>query len=49
MGLSADEAHCTVRFSLGVHTSEEDVDYALDRIREILQDTLSAIRFVPCR
>jgi len=48
-GLTADEAHCSIRLSLGLGTTDEDVDYAVSAIRETLADTLSAIRFVPCR
>ena len=32
MGLSAEEAHCSVRFSLGAGKTEEDVDQALARL-----------------
>ena len=30
MGLSAEDAHASVRFSLGGETSEDDVDYILE-------------------
>ncbi len=49
MGLSAEDGHCAVRFSLGVATAEEDIDYALACLGEVIRDTQSAIRFVPCR
>ncbi len=49
MGLSAEHAHCTVRFSLGVATTQEDIDYALVCLGEVIRDTQSAVRFVPCR
>lgn len=49
MGLSTDEAHCTVRFSLGVGTTAEEIDYTLQCLDETLKDTASSIRFVPCR
>ncbi len=49
MGLSEEEAHCTVRFSLGMDTTEEEIDYTLSMIRLILQDYEKAIRFVSCR
>ncbi len=49
LGLEDEAAHCSVRFSLGVHNTQEDVDYCLDVMDEILQDTLSTIRFVSCR
>ena len=49
MGLTPQQAHCSVRFSLGFANSEEDVDYALDCLRELLHDAGAAVRFVPCR
>ena len=49
MGLSEEEAHCAVRFSLGATLTDEDVDYALSALAEVVHDTLSAIRFVACR
>jgi cysteine sulfinate desulfinase/cysteine desulfurase-like protein len=49
MGLSEEEAHCAVRFSLGKETTEEEIDYTLGAIRIILQDAGKAIRFVSCR
>ena len=49
MGLTPQQAHCSVRFSLGVANSEEDVDYVLDCLRELLREAGAAVRFVPCR
>ncbi len=49
MGLSAEQAHCAVRFSLGVATTQEDIDYTLACLSEVMRDTQSAVRFVPCR
>jgi cysteine desulfurase NifS len=49
MGLSEDDAHCAVRFSLGTGNNEEDIDYALERLGEVLRDTAGAIRFIGCR
>jgi len=49
MGLSSQEAHCTVRFSLGTDNSEAEIDYVLESLRELLSETRSSIRFVPCR
>jgi len=49
MGLSAQEAHCSVRFSLGTANSEEEIDYVLESLRELLGETRSLVRFVPCR
>jgi cysteine sulfinate desulfinase/cysteine desulfurase-like protein len=49
LGLSDDEAHCTVRFSLGVSTTREDIDYTVDALEELHTNKHGVIRFVPCR
>jgi cysteine desulfurase NifS len=49
MGLTPQEAHCSVRFSLGAGNTEEEIDYVLDSLRELLGETRNAIRFVACR
>jgi cysteine desulfurase NifS len=49
LGLSEDEAHCTVRFSLGISTTKEDIEYTVDAMAELLDNRLGVIRFVPCR
>jgi cysteine sulfinate desulfinase/cysteine desulfurase-like protein len=49
MGLSEEEAHCAVRFSLGKDNTEDDIDYTLACLKQALNDTFSALRFVACR
>ncbi len=49
LGLSEEEAHSTVRFSLGASTTKEDIDYTVECIKELYNDKLGVIRFVPCR
>jgi len=49
LGLSEDEAHCTVRLSLGMGTTNEDIDYAVECIKELYDNKLGIIRFIPCR
>jgi cysteine desulfurase NifS len=49
MGLNEDEAHCTVRFSLGASTTREDLDFTVECLEELYNDKLGVIRFVPCR
>jgi cysteine desulfurase NifS len=49
MGLSDEDAHCAIRLSLGVATTEEDIDYVLGRLEEIVGDRQSSVRFVGCR
>ncbi len=49
MGLTEEQAHCTIRLSLGVGNTEEDIDYSLECLREVLTDKGKAVRFSPCR
>ena len=49
LGLSEYEAHCTVRFSLGVSTTREVINYTAECLEELYNDKLGVIRFVPCR
>ncbi|HJV37104.1 IscS subfamily cysteine desulfurase, partial [Geomonas sp.] len=49
MGLTPQEAHCSVRFSLGWGNTEEEIDYLLASLRELLGETRNVVRFVPCR
>ena len=49
MGMSEDDAHCSVRFSLGTGTTDEDIDHVLARLGEVVRDTAGAIRFIGCR
>ncbi len=49
LGLSDEDAHCTIRLSLGQENSEEDVEYALKAFDEVINESMSAIRFIPCR
>ncbi len=49
MGRSEEDAHCSVRISLGLHNTEKDVETTLTALKEIIHDDRSAIRFAPCR
>ena len=49
MSLSEDDAHCAIRFSLGLRNTEEQIDFTLSILEEIIKDKKSGIRFVPCR
>jgi cysteine desulfurase NifS len=44
-----DDAHCTVRFSLGPDNTREDVDHVLEALADVLATTASSLRFVSCR
>ena len=49
MGLSLEEAHCALRFSLGRGNTEEEIDRTLNLLGGIIKDTAASVRFVPCR
>jgi cysteine desulfurase len=37
MGLSPDQARSSIRFSLGKHNTDEDIEYALSVIPEVVE------------
>jgi len=49
IGRSAVEAHCSVRFSLSTHTTEDDVAGALEALARVLQEMEATVRFLPCK
>jgi len=49
MGLSEEEAHCALRFSLGRGNTVEDIDRTLLFLKEICTDQKAMVRFVSCR
>ena len=49
MGLTEEEAHCALRFSLGSENTEEEIDRTLSTLSEIFRDTGNILRFAPCR
>ncbi len=49
MGLSDEDAHCAIRMSLGVGNTEEDIDYVLTCLAEVIGDRQASVRFVGCR
>lgn len=49
MGLSAEEAHCALRFSLGWGNTEEEIDRTLSLLEEMINVTAETVRFVACR
>ncbi len=49
MGLSDEEAHCAVRFSLGHETTAEDIEYTLECFSKALREAALSVRFVGCR
>ncbi|UCD35969.1 MAG: cysteine desulfurase, partial [Nitrospiraceae bacterium] len=49
MGLSEEEAHCSVRLSAGIHNTADEIDRTVMLFKEVVQETGSAVRFAPCR
>ena len=49
MGLSEEEAHCAVRFSLGIGNTADDINHTVSLIDRILRENKDVIRFVGCR
>jgi cysteine sulfinate desulfinase/cysteine desulfurase-like protein len=49
MGLSKEEAHCSLRFSLGIDNSEEEVEKAVHLLEEVIHGSSANVRFVSCR
>ena len=49
MGRTAEEAHCSVRFSLTRETTEEDIDAALAALGTVLEEMETTVRFLPCK
>ncbi len=49
LGLSADEAHCALRFSLGLGNTMDEVDQVLSSLEQVIKKANSTVRFVPCR
>ena len=49
MGLNEDDAHCALRFSLGVKNTKAEINETLNAIGQVLQETIHMVRFSPCR
>jgi cysteine sulfinate desulfinase/cysteine desulfurase-like protein len=49
MGLSEEEAHCSIRLSLGWETGEEDIDATLAALSRIAGSVDWDVAFVPCK
>ena len=49
MGLTAEDAHCAVRFSLSSATTQQDVDETVAALDCVLRQMETTIRFLPCK
>lgn len=49
MGLSEEQAHCSLRFSLSVNQTKEDIEHVLKELKDTVEKSKNIIKFVPCR
>jgi cysteine sulfinate desulfinase/cysteine desulfurase-like protein len=49
MGKTAEEAHCSVRFSLSSDTTQEDIDETAATLDRVLKEMEATVRFLPCK
>ncbi len=49
IGLSDEEAHCCIRLSLGVDTTQEEIDYVVAAFGRVVKESRNSIQFVGCR
>jgi len=49
MGLSGEEAHCSLRFSLGPDNTAEEVERAVRLLEDVIRSSSAGVRFVSCR
>jgi cysteine desulfurase NifS len=49
MGLSDEDAHCAVRFSLGHNNTMAEIDETLRALQKIINEQEAVVRFVSCR
>ena len=49
MGLTEEEAHCALRFSLGVETREKDIDHTVQSLEQVIHHSKHSVRFVSCK
>ncbi len=49
MGRTEEDAHCSVRLSLSDQTTEEDIEYTVSALKQVLEEMESTVRFLPCK
>jgi cysteine desulfurase NifS len=49
IGLDGEDAHCSIRLSLGVDNTFEEVERMISLLGEVVSDSKNTVRFVPCR
>ena len=49
MGLTEEQAHCSIRLSLGLSTTEKQIDKTINAFEEIIAGSSNTVHFAPCR
>ena len=49
MGLTEEQAHCALRFSLGLENTPSHIERVLAELGEIMHNSRNMVRFVSCR
>ena len=49
MGLTEEQAHCALRFSLGLENTQDHIERVLGEMGRVIRDSLNMVRFVSCR
>jgi cysteine desulfurase NifS len=49
IGLPEEEAHCSLRISLGTGSTAHDIERAVSALSEVIRSSGDIVRFVPCR
>jgi cysteine desulfurase NifS len=49
MGLTEEEAHCSIRLSLGLNNTKKDIKLTIKALEEVIKNAATTARFVPCR
>jgi cysteine desulfurase NifS len=49
LGLTQEQAHCALRFSLGYDTAETQIDRAIAVLQDIISHSKHMVRFVACK
>jgi cysteine desulfurase NifS len=49
MGLTKENAHCALRFSLGYENKEEEIERVIQLLEEVIKKSKNIVRFVSCK
>jgi len=49
MGLTEEEAHCALRFSLGYETTEDEIHRTVELLEKIIHQSKHRVRFISCK